>query len=48
MPRAAGRFWKRLKAFGILLVRERLQGICLTVYRDGQPDELFFMGTSGD
>jgi hypothetical protein len=30
------------------LVAERWQGIYFTVYRDGMPDELFFMGTSGD
>ena len=30
------------------LVSERWQGIYFVVYRDGKPDELFFMGTSGD
>jgi hypothetical protein len=30
------------------LVSERWQGIYFVVYRDTQPDELFFMGTSGD
>lgn len=30
------------------LVSERWQGIYFTVYQDGKPHELFFMGTSGD
>ena len=30
------------------LVSERWQGVYFTVYRDSRPDELFFMGTSGD
>jgi hypothetical protein len=30
------------------LVSERWQGIYFTIYRDDKPDELFFMGTSGD
>ena len=30
------------------LVSERWQGVYFTVYRDGRPDELFFIGTSGD
>jgi hypothetical protein len=30
------------------LVSERWQGIYFTVYREGKPDEIFFMGTSGD
>jgi hypothetical protein len=30
------------------LISERWQGIYFVVYRDGKPDELFFMGTSGD
>jgi len=30
------------------LVSERWQGIYFIVYRDGKPDEIFFMGTSGD
>jgi len=30
------------------LVSERWQGIYFVVYRDGKPDELYFMGTSGD
>jgi len=29
-------------------VSERWQGVYFTVYRDGKPDELFFIGTSGD
>jgi hypothetical protein len=30
------------------LVSERWHGIYFTIYRDCRPDELFFMGTSGD
>lgn len=30
------------------LVSERWQGIYFIVYRDAEPDELYFMGTSGD
>jgi hypothetical protein len=30
------------------LVVERWQGVYFTVYRRGKPDELFFIGTSGD
>ena len=30
------------------LVAERWQGIYFSIYRNGRPDELFFMGTSGD
>ncbi len=30
------------------LVSERWQGVYFTVYRDGRPDELYFIGTSGD
>jgi len=30
------------------LVSERWQGVYFTIYRAGRPDELFFMGTSGD
>jgi hypothetical protein len=30
------------------LVCEPWQGVYFTVYRDGRPDELFFIGTSGD
>jgi len=30
------------------LVSERWQGVYFTVYRDGRPDQLFFIGTSGD
>lgn len=30
------------------LVAERWQGVYFTVYADGQPAELFFVGTSGD
>ena len=30
------------------MVSERWQGIYFVVYRDGKPDELYFMGTSGD
>jgi hypothetical protein len=29
-------------------VSERWQGIYFTVYRDAKPDEIYFMGTSGD
>lgn len=30
------------------LVVERWQGVYFTIYRHGKPDELFFVGTSGD
>jgi hypothetical protein len=30
------------------LVSERWQGVYFTIYRDGKPDEICFMGTSGD
>jgi hypothetical protein len=30
------------------LVVERWQGVYFTVYRHGKPDEVFFIGTSGD
>jgi hypothetical protein len=30
------------------LVSERWQGVYFTVYRDDRPDELYFIGTSGD
>jgi hypothetical protein len=30
------------------LVSERWQGVYFTVYRDGRPNELYFIGTSGD
>ena len=30
------------------VVSERWQGIYFTVYRDGRPNEIYFIGTSGD